>query len=99
MNYTDFIAAKATAALHTDSIQTTTDELNPALYPFQRDIVRWALAKGRTAIFADCGLGKTAMQLEWARMVCRQRGGSVLICPSCGIKVPDKLCPICGTEI
>lgn len=79
MGYTEFITAKSTTALHTDSIQRTTNELNPALYPFQRDIVRWALAKGRAAVFADCGLGKTAMQLEWASVVCRERGGSVLI--------------------
>lgn len=79
MDYTDFIITKSTAALHPDSIQCSADELNPVLYPFQRDIVRWALAKGRAAIFADCGLGKTAMQLEWARVVCREQGGSVLI--------------------
>jgi superfamily II DNA or RNA helicase len=39
------------------------------LFPFQADIVRWALRRGRAAIFADCGMGKTAMQLEWARQV------------------------------
>lgn len=79
VDYIDFIKAKSTTAIHTDSIQVDTDQLNPALYPFQRDIVRWALAKGRAAIFADCGLGKTAMQLEWAKVVCMERGGSVLI--------------------
>lgn len=46
-----------------------TEEINPQLFPFQRDIVRWALRRGRAAIFADCGLGKTPMQLEWARHV------------------------------
>lgn len=39
------------------------------LFPFQRDVVRWALRMGRAAIFADTGLGKTRMQLEWARHV------------------------------
>ena len=53
--------------------------LNPALFPFQRDIVRWACRKGRAAIFADCGLGKTLMQLEWAREVAGETGGRVLI--------------------
>lgn len=43
--------------------------LNPALFPFQADITHWALRRGRAAIFADCGLGKTPMQLEWARHV------------------------------
>lgn len=50
-----------------------------ALYPFQKHIVRWALKLGRAAIFADCGLGKTLMQLEWARQVHHQTGKPVLI--------------------
>jgi superfamily II DNA or RNA helicase len=49
--------------------------LHPDLFDFQRDIVSWALLKGRAAIFADCGMGKTPMQLEWARHV----PGDVLI--------------------
>ena len=53
--------------------------LNPALFPFQADIVRWALRKGRAAIFADCGLGKTPMQLDWADQVVRRTNGRVLI--------------------
>src|SRR5205823_6443219 len=48
---------------------TTLPTLHPALFPFQRDIVGWALRRGRAAIFADCGMGKTAMQLEWARHI------------------------------
>lgn len=43
--------------------------LNPMLFDFQHDIVRWALRRGRAAIFADCGMGKTPMQLEWAKHV------------------------------
>lgn len=43
--------------------------ISERLFPFQADIVRWALRRGRAAIFADCGMGKTAMQLEWARQV------------------------------
>ena len=43
--------------------------LSSLLFDFQRDIVRWALRRGRAAIFADCGMGKTPMQLEWARHV------------------------------
>jgi DNA modification methylase len=44
-------------------------DINPKLFEFQRDIVMWAAKKGRGAIFADCGLGKTFMQLEWARLM------------------------------
>ncbi len=43
--------------------------LNPMLFDFQRDIVNWALRRGRAAIWADCGLGKGPMQLEWAKHV------------------------------
>lgn len=43
--------------------------VSSVLFPFQRDLVRWAVRKGRAALFADTGLGKTFMQLEWARLV------------------------------
>ena len=46
---------------------TNSVAFSPQLFPFQRDVVSWALRRGRTAIFADCGLGKSFMQLEWAR--------------------------------
>ena len=36
------------------------------LFPFQRNLTEWALRKGRAAEFADCGLGKTPMELVWA---------------------------------
>lgn len=79
VEYQEFIDHKAVSALHTDSIQMDAADLNPMLYSFQRDIVRWALAKGRAAIFADCGMGKTPMQLEWANRIVEARGGMVLI--------------------
>ncbi len=49
------------------------------LFPFQRSLVEWAVRKGRGAIFADCGLGKTPMQLVWAENVRRYTGKPVLI--------------------
>ena len=74
--YKDFVLSKA--------IRTTTHgfacgQINEQLFPFQRDIVRWACELGRAEIFADTGLGKTAMQCEWARLVCLHTGGNVLI--------------------
>jgi hypothetical protein len=51
----------------------------PFLFDFQASLVEWAIRKGRAAIFADCGLGKTPMQLVWAENVARQTGGKVLI--------------------
>jgi len=49
------------------------------LFPFQRALVEWAVRKGRGALFADCGLGKTACQLVWAENVVRHTNGRVLI--------------------
>ena len=49
------------------------------LYGFQRSLVEWALSRGRAAIFADCGMGKTPMQLVWAENIVRETGGNVLI--------------------
>ena len=54
-------------------------DLNPALFEFQKDIVRWALRRGRACVFASTGLGKTLMQLEWAKHVTEKTGGAVLI--------------------
>ena len=73
MNYESFIAAKAITDPATGL--NVIPPLNPMLFSFQRDMVRWALARGRAAIFADCGMGKTLMQLEWAQHI----PGEVLI--------------------
>lgn len=54
-------------------------DMNDMLFDFQKDIVAWACRKGKAAIFADCGMGKTPMQLEWARQVHNHTGGNVLI--------------------
>lgn len=52
---------------------------NPKLFDWQNDVVAWALKKGRAAIFSDCGLGKTACQLWWARNVSEHTKRPVLI--------------------
>ncbi|MHB8392176.1 MAG: helicase-related protein [Acidobacteriaceae bacterium] len=49
------------------------------LFDFQGALVEWAILKGRAAIFADCGLGKTPMEFVWAENVARKTGGKVLI--------------------
>lgn len=49
------------------------------MFPHQRDLVRFALRRGRAAIFADTGLGKTRMQTAWADTVWRETGRDVLI--------------------
>ena len=55
------------------------EELHSTLFDFQKDIVKWALKKGKAAIFAGTGLGKTLMQLEWARQIYERTGNNVLI--------------------
>jgi hypothetical protein len=49
------------------------------LFDFQAELINWAVMKGRAAIFADCGLGKTPMELVWAENVVRKTNGRVLI--------------------
>ena len=48
-------------------------------FDFQASLIEWAVQKGRAGIFADCGLGKTLMELAWAENVHRHTGGNVLI--------------------
>lgn len=55
------------------------DKLNPHLKDFQRVLTQWAIKRGRAAIFADTGLGKTLMQTSWASEVVNHTGGDVLI--------------------
>jgi hypothetical protein len=62
---------------HNDGFEPV--EIPEFLFPFQRSLVDWAIRKGRAAIFADCGLGKTPMQLVWADNVVRHTNRRVLI--------------------
>lgn len=57
----------------------TPDSLNPLLFEFQRDIDKWAIERGRAAMFQDCGTGKTPQQLVWAEAVTRKLNKPVLI--------------------
>lgn len=50
-----------------------------SLFDFQKSLVEWSILKGRSAVFADCGLGKTLMQLVWSQNVCMKTNGKVLI--------------------
>jgi len=75
-NYDEFLLTKRKSV---ESVGFEVDDINPMLFDWQAKIVRWALRRGRAAIFEDCGLGKTPQQLEWARHVCDHTGGNVLI--------------------
>ena len=76
-SYHDFLKTKE---IRYDSSGFEPKEDNQKLFQWQSDIVRWALIKGKAAIFADCGLGKTPMQLQWAKQVSEHEGKPVLIC-------------------
>ena len=78
MNYEDFLSSKSVANREA-GFQIAANQINRALFPFQAEVVRWAIRKGRSAIFASCGLGKSAMQLEWGHQVYVQTQGNVLL--------------------
>lgn len=68
MEYGDFLKSKQLTTQRW-GVDIKQDQIHPLLFDFQKDIVQWAVRKGRAAIFADTGLGKTLMQLEWARLI------------------------------
>ena len=76
MNYQEFIKSKA--IIYQPSGFDCT-ERNKNLFGWQNDVVRWALRKGKCAIFSDCGTGKTRMLLQWADMVRKHENKAVLI--------------------
>ena len=77
MDYQEFLEKKK-IVFKPSGIKVDNEDLHPALFPFQRDLTKWALQKGRSAIFADTGLGKTPMQVEWARKAAKR---AIIIAP------------------
>ena len=76
VSYEEFLERK----LHTGADHGFEPVFMPdQLFDFQQALVQWAVRKGRAAIFADCGLGKTAMQLTWAQNVAQHTDRPVLI--------------------
>lgn len=83
MRYQDFIEQK--------SFKAQAAGFEPALagyslFDYQHDIVRWACMRGKAAVFADTGLGKTLMQLAWADQVAKQTGCRVIILAPLAVK-------------
>jgi len=74
--YADFIAAKLQRA---DGHGFEPNTMPSHLFDFQAELVQWAIRQGRAAIFADCGMGKTPMELAWAENVHRHTGKPVLL--------------------
>ena len=81
-SYSDFLRAKVAAAPSL-GFDVPLAEINPALKPHTRAIVRWAAAGGRRAIFASFGLHKTATQIELMRLVLAREPGeaTLIVCP------------------
>lgn len=78
MDYKDFLKQKQRHHI-VSGFDVNESDLNPNLFDFQKFIVKRALKAGKYAIWADCGLGKTLMQLEWARHVSEYTKTPVLI--------------------
>ncbi len=76
MDYPTFLASKEQ---YGDLAGFAPRDLPTWLFDFQAALVDWAIRKGRAAIFADCGLGKTPMQLVWAQYVIEHTNRPVLI--------------------
>ena len=91
MNYQEFLQSKIDIARET-GFEVESEAVNPALKPHQRDAVLWALRGGRRALFESFGLGKTAQQLDWARLLHERTGARVLIVCPLGVKQEFQIC-------
>lgn len=83
-DYTEFLSKKAFVYTG-NGISVEREAIHPFLKPFQIDLTLWALRKGRCAIFADTGLGKTYMEAEWAKHISQHTGLPVLILAPLGV--------------
>ena len=78
MNYKQFLKSKEIKTIEAGFDVQNTD-LNSNMFDFQKDLCRWAIKKGKSAILIGCGCGKTLMQLEWANQIYQHTGKSVMI--------------------
>jgi len=77
MKYEEFIETKK-FKLKNYGFEIQKEQIHNSLFEFQKDIVRWACKKGRCAVFLDTGLGKTFVQLEFARLINKR---TIIIAP------------------
>jgi DNA modification methylase len=76
LDYDQFITSKT---YRPSAVGFDPHQITAPLFDWQEHVVKWAVQKGRAALFEDCGLGKTIQQLEWAHQVMRESGGPVII--------------------
>lgn len=84
-SYNDFLHSKIVTA-PVGGLEVKPEELSSALKPHQRDAVIWAVKGGRRALFESFGLGKTAQELEYCRLVVKHEGGQALIVLPLGVR-------------
>lgn len=72
MTYEEFLKTKELQTIEA-GFDVNRDDLNPNLFEFQKDIVGWALKKGKACVFSDCGSGKTIVQLEFANQIVKKQ--------------------------
>lgn len=84
-SYNDFLKSKVIVAPES-GFDAEPTEVNSALKPHQRDADLWACKGGRRALFESFGLGKTAQELEWCRLVVQHTGGRALIVLPLGVR-------------
>jgi len=90
MEYSDFLKNKI-AISKSSGFKINQTEINPMLFPHQKDIVQWAVQGGCRAIFAAFGLGKSFMQLECLRIIGKKEGGKQLIIAPLGVRQEFKI--------
>lgn len=78
MTYEEFIASKSIVSKPCGFDPLPVPENR---FPFQRDVVGWAVRRGRAALFEDCGLGKTVQQLDWSQQVATKIGDVLILAP------------------
>lgn len=85
MTYQEFLESKMVIAPES-GFDVSPEAVNPALLPHQRDAVIWAVKGGKRALFESFGLGKTAQELEFCRLVTEHEGGQALIVLPLGVR-------------
>jgi hypothetical protein len=83
-DYAEFLKSK-TLVVPNYGFEVAPNELISDLFDFQRDLVRWSLKKGRAALFATTGMGKTRMYLAWASAIHKRTGGNILVLAPLGV--------------
>ena len=78
MDYNEFLKSKRNNIIES-GFDVKESDLNKHLFDFQKYVIKWLVKLGRGAVLADCGLGKTIMQIQWADLIAKKTGKPVLI--------------------